>query len=162
MSEFIRPQVQVEEINENVCSCSPSSRSSVVTAIRWATPSSRSALLARGCRRRGYSDRWCTARVHDQPGRHGRGCHRHRPECQGSCLQGSGRPTRRPPPFRSTAPARSPVPDFFIPSEFELVNPEQHIATLTEGGHLTMSMRIGYGRGYVPARPTSATTIPSV
>ena len=24
--------------------------------------------------------------------------------------------------------------DFFIPSEFELVNPEQHIATLTEGG----------------------------
>ncbi len=39
--------------------------------------------------------------------------------------------------------------DFFIPSEFELVNPEQHIATLNEGGHLTMSMRIGYGRGYV-------------
>ena len=39
--------------------------------------------------------------------------------------------------------------DFFIPSEFELVNPDQHIATLTEGGHLTMSMRIGYGRGYV-------------
>ena len=39
--------------------------------------------------------------------------------------------------------------DFFIPSEFELVNPEKHIATLNEGGHLTMSMRIGYGRGYV-------------
>lgn len=39
--------------------------------------------------------------------------------------------------------------DFFIPSEFELVNPEQHIATLNEGGHLTMSMRIGYGRGHV-------------
>lgn len=39
--------------------------------------------------------------------------------------------------------------DFFIPSEFELVNPDQHIANLTEGGHLTMSMRIGYGRGYV-------------
>ncbi|QWT17886.1 DNA-directed RNA polymerase subunit alpha [Collinsella sp. zg1085] len=41
--------------------------------------------------------------------------------------------------------------DFFIPSEFELVNPDQHIATLTEGGHLTMTMRIGYGRGYVSA-----------
>ena len=39
--------------------------------------------------------------------------------------------------------------EFFIPSEFELVNPEQHIATLNEGGHLTMSMRIGHGRGYV-------------
>ena len=39
--------------------------------------------------------------------------------------------------------------DFFVPSEFEIVNPEHHIATLEEGGHLTMSMRIGYGRGYV-------------
>ena len=29
------------------------------------------------------------------------------------------------------------------------MNPDHHIATLTEGGHLTMSMRIGYGRGYV-------------
>ena len=47
--------------------------------------------------------------------------------------------------------------DFFIPSEFELVNPEQHIATLTEGGHLTMSMRIGYGRGYVSYEPVSYT-----
>ncbi|MBM6783721.1 DNA-directed RNA polymerase subunit alpha [Enorma massiliensis] len=39
--------------------------------------------------------------------------------------------------------------DFFIPAGFELVNPEQHIATLNEGAHLTMSMRIGHGRGYV-------------
>ena len=39
--------------------------------------------------------------------------------------------------------------DFFIPSEFELVNPEQHLATLTEGGPLTLSMRIGSGPGYV-------------
>ena len=32
---------------------------------------------------------------------------------------------------------------------FELVNPGQHIATLTEGAHLTITMRIGCGRGYV-------------
>lgn len=40
--------------------------------------------------------------------------------------------------------------DFFIPAEFDLVNPEHKIATLEDGVHLTMSMRIGTGRGYVP------------
>ena len=39
--------------------------------------------------------------------------------------------------------------DFDIPSEFNLVNPEHVICTLAEGAHLTMSMRIGTGRGYV-------------
>lgn len=41
--------------------------------------------------------------------------------------------------------------DFFVPAEFSLINPEQVIATLEEGAHLTMSMRIGVGVGYVPA-----------
>ena len=40
--------------------------------------------------------------------------------------------------------------DFFVPAEFDLVNPECVIATLEDGAHLTMSMRIGRGRGYVP------------
>ncbi len=39
--------------------------------------------------------------------------------------------------------------DFAIPAEFELVNPEHVICTLGEGAHLTMQMRIGIGRGYV-------------
>ena len=39
--------------------------------------------------------------------------------------------------------------DFFVPAEFDLVNPEAVIATLEDGAHLTMSMRIGRGRGYV-------------
>ncbi len=47
--------------------------------------------------------------------------------------------------------------DFFVPAEFDLVNPEHVIATLEDGVHFTMSMRIGTGRGYVPgdqnARP---------
>ena len=47
--------------------------------------------------------------------------------------------------------------DFFVPAEFDLINPEHVIATLEDGVHLTMSMRIGCGRGYVPgemnARP---------
>ena len=40
--------------------------------------------------------------------------------------------------------------DFFVPAEFDLVNPEHVIATLEDGVHLTMSMRIGTGRGSVP------------
>ena len=38
--------------------------------------------------------------------------------------------------------------DFFVPAEFDLINPEHVIATLEDGVHFTMSMRIGTGRGY--------------
>lgn len=39
--------------------------------------------------------------------------------------------------------------DFDIPSEFDLINPEHVICTLSEDATLTMRMRIGVGRGYV-------------
>ena len=39
--------------------------------------------------------------------------------------------------------------DFHVPAEFELVNKGHVICTLGEGAHLTMQMRIGVGRGYV-------------
>ncbi|MBE6479880.1 MAG: DNA-directed RNA polymerase subunit alpha [Atopobiaceae bacterium] len=39
--------------------------------------------------------------------------------------------------------------DFSVPAEFALINPEHVICTLGEGAHLTMRMRIGVGRGYV-------------
>jgi DNA-directed RNA polymerase subunit alpha len=41
--------------------------------------------------------------------------------------------------------------DLSVPSEFELVNPEQVIATLDKGARLEMSVKIGIGRGYVSA-----------
>ena len=41
--------------------------------------------------------------------------------------------------------------DFFVPAEFDLINPDHVIATLNDGAHLTMSMRIGTGIGYVSA-----------
>jgi len=41
--------------------------------------------------------------------------------------------------------------DLQIPAEFELVNPEQVIATLNEGAKLEMGIRVGVGRGYVSA-----------
>ncbi len=39
--------------------------------------------------------------------------------------------------------------DLKVPAEFELVNPEQVIATLNKGAKLEMGVRIGIGRGYV-------------
>ncbi len=38
-----------------------------------------------------------------------------------------------------------------VPSEFELINPAQPIATLNKGAKLEMSIRVGVGRGYVSA-----------
>ncbi len=39
--------------------------------------------------------------------------------------------------------------DFLIPAEFDLINKDHHICTLGEGAHLSMRMRIGTGRSYV-------------
>ncbi|NNE71517.1 MAG: DNA-directed RNA polymerase subunit alpha [Rhodothermales bacterium] len=36
-------------------------------------------------------------------------------------------------------------------SEFEILNPEHHLATLSEDTNLSIELRIGVGRGYVPA-----------
>ena len=41
--------------------------------------------------------------------------------------------------------------DLDIPTEFTLVNPEHVIATVADGGQLDMTVRIGVGRGYVSA-----------
>jgi DNA-directed RNA polymerase subunit alpha len=41
--------------------------------------------------------------------------------------------------------------DLEVPSEFELVNEDHHIATLSKGASLEMSLRIGVGRGHVSA-----------
>lgn len=39
--------------------------------------------------------------------------------------------------------------DFKVPSQFELVNGDHVVCTLGEGAHLSMQMHIGVGRGYV-------------
>ena len=39
--------------------------------------------------------------------------------------------------------------DIQVPAEFELINPELKICTLGEGAHFTAKLRIGTGRGYV-------------
>lgn len=41
--------------------------------------------------------------------------------------------------------------DLQVPTEFTLINPEHVIATVADGGQLDMTIRIGVGRGYVSA-----------
>ncbi|MCD8199387.1 MAG: DNA-directed RNA polymerase subunit alpha [Coriobacteriaceae bacterium] len=50
--------------------------------------------------------------------------------------------------------------DLEVPTEFQLVNPDHVIATLAEGGKLEMSIRIGIGRGYVSAERNKRTEDP--
>lgn len=48
-------------------------------------------------------------------------------------------------------PAIVKAKDIQTPPQVEILNPEQHIATLMEGAHLNMEMTAHSGRGYMPA-----------
>ena len=50
--------------------------------------------------------------------------------------------------------------DLQVPTEFTLINPEHVIATVADGGTLNMSIRIGVGRGYVSAEHNKRTEDP--
>ena len=50
--------------------------------------------------------------------------------------------------------------DLQVPTEFTLVNPEHVIATVADGGQLEMSIRIGVGRGVVSADRNKRTEDP--
>ena len=50
--------------------------------------------------------------------------------------------------------------DLEVPTEFTLINPEHVIATVTDGGQLDMTIRIGVGRGYVSAERNKRTEDP--
>ena len=50
--------------------------------------------------------------------------------------------------------------DLQVPAEFTLVNPDHVIATVVDGYTLDMDIRIGVGRGYVPAERNKRTEDP--
>ncbi len=60
----------------------------------------------------------------------------------------------------ATGPAVVTGADLKVPAEFDLVNPDHAIATLNEGGKLEMGIRIGVGRGYVSADRNKRTEDP--
>ena len=58
-------------------------------------------------------------------------------------------------------PGKVVAADIDIPAELEILNPDHHIATLSDGGSLEMTLTIRRGAGYVPAEgnKTPETTI---
>ncbi|RME05998.1 MAG: DNA-directed RNA polymerase subunit alpha [Deltaproteobacteria bacterium] len=57
-------------------------------------------------------------------------------------------------------PGEVKVADFQHDPAITLLNPEHHIATLSEEAHLQMEMTVGRGRGYVPAERNKSETQP--
>jgi DNA-directed RNA polymerase subunit alpha len=53
--------------------------------------------------------------------------------------------------LRAEGPGRVTAADLEVPMGATLINPELHLATLTEGGKLVMEVRVEPGIGYVPA-----------
>ena len=148
MSEFIRPQVQVEEINEASArvSVEPLERGygdTLGNSLRRVLLSSLEGAAVEAIQIDGAQHEFMTIpnMVEDVTDIV--------LNVKGLVFRALGTTDEATATISVDGPCEVTGADFFIPSEFELVNPEQHIATLTEGGHLTMSMRIGYGRGYV-------------
>lgn len=52
--------------------------------------------------------------------------------------------------------------DFDVPAGFEVVNPDHVVCTLGEGAHLTMSMHISVGRGYLSGEESDDGSIGTV
>ena len=50
--------------------------------------------------------------------------------------------------------------DIKLPADVEILNPDLHIATLEEGGHLYMEITAATGRGYIPAERNKQTGQP--
>ncbi len=60
----------------------------------------------------------------------------------------------------ATGPGVVTGADLKVPAEFELVNPEHVIANLNKSGKLEMGIRVGVGRGYVSADRNKRTEDP--
>ncbi len=53
--------------------------------------------------------------------------------------------------IKATGPCEIKAKDIQIDGDVQILNPESHIATISENGSLQMEMRLKYGRGYVAA-----------
>ena len=143
MSEFIRPQVQVEEINETSArvSVEPLERGygdTLGNSLRRVLLSSLEGAAVEAIQIDGAQHEFMTIpnMVEDVTDIV--------LNVKGLVFRSLGTTDEGTATISVDGPCEVTGADFFIPSEFELVNPDQHIATLNEGGHLTMSMRIGY------------------
>ena len=135
MSEFIRPQVQVEEINETSArvSVEPLERGygdTLGNSLRRVLLSSLEGAAVEAIQIDGAQHEFMTIpnMVEDVTDIV--------LNVKGLVFRALGTTDEATATISVDGPCEVTGADFFIPSEFELVNPEQHIATLTEGGHL--------------------------
>lgn len=57
-------------------------------------------------------------------------------------------------------PAVVTAADLKVDADVEILNPDQYICTIAEGGHLHMSIAIKNGRGYIPASENKSNDMP--
>ena len=57
-------------------------------------------------------------------------------------------------------PAVVTTADLKVDADVEILNPDQYICTIAEGGHLHMSIAIKNGRGYIPASENKSDDMP--
>ncbi|MDO5709626.1 MAG: DNA-directed RNA polymerase subunit alpha, partial [Coriobacteriales bacterium] len=148
MSEFIRPQVSVEEIDENLArvSAEPLERGygdTLGNSLRRVLLSSLGGAAVEAIQIDGVQHEFTTVP----------GVYEDVTDIvlnvKGLVLRSMGTGDEATASINVEGPCEVTGGDFRIPAEFELVNPEHHICTLAEGAHLAMQMRIGVGRGYV-------------
>lgn len=148
MSEFIRPQVSVEEVNENLArvSAEPLERGygdTLGNSLRRVLLSSLEGAAVEAIQIDGVQHEFSTVP----------GVYEDVTDIvlnvKGLVFRANGTAEEGVATINVDGPCTVCGGDFAIPSDFELVNTDHIVCTLGEGAHLTMQMRIGTGRGYV-------------
>ncbi|MBP3885506.1 MAG: DNA-directed RNA polymerase subunit alpha [Olsenella sp.] len=148
MSEFIRPQVSVEEISDNLAriSAEPLERGygdTLGNSLRRVLLSSLEGAAVEAIQIDGVQHEFTTVE----------GVYEDVTDIvlnvKGLVFHSMGTGEEATASISIDGPCTVTGGDFRIPAEFELVNKDHVICTLGEGAHLTMQMRIGTGRGYV-------------
>ena len=148
MSEFIRPQVSVEEVNENLArvSAEPLERGygdTLGNSLRRVLLSSLEGAAVEAIQIDGVQHEFTTVP----------GVYEDVTDIvlnvKGLVFRSNGTADEGVATINVDGPCVVTGGDFTIPADFELVNADHVICTLGEDAHFTMQMRIGTGRGYV-------------
>lgn len=148
MSEFIRPEVTVEEINDNLARVivEPLERGygdTLGNSMRRVLLSSLSGAAVEAIQINGVQHEFTTVE----------GVYEDVTDIvlnvKGLVFASMGTGAEAYAELNIAGPATVTGASFTIPAEFNLINPDHVICTLGEGAHLTMQMRLGVGRGYV-------------
>ena len=148
MSEFIRPEVSVEEVNENLArvTVEPLERGygdTLGNSLRRVLLSSLEGAAAEAIQIDGVQHEFTTVDgVYDDVTDIVL-------NVKGLVFRSMGTGEEAVATINVEGPMTVTGGDLNVPAEFQLVNPEHVICTIGEGGHLTMQVRIGIGRGYV-------------